>query len=93
MRTPIVGETPDFDAPDPDHRFLIGKAHVEMLQAAATVGAGLHHFAAILARPSPLRVLADGTIPPPTPDDIGHEETWRAISIMSCDAISAHSSR
>ena len=73
-RPPIVYATSD---PDPDHRFLTGEAHVElpkMLPGSAQVcvtspgywpGRRVYHPPA-----------EDGTIPLPTPDDIGFEPTF-----------------
>ena len=71
-RPQIAGETP---APNPDHLFLTGKAHVEQRK--------LPPRSVQVCITSPpyypgrrlYRMLADGTIPPPTPDDIGHEPT------------------
>jgi DNA modification methylase len=72
-RPQIVDETP---APDPGHQFLTGKAHTELrkmpprsVQVCITSppyypGRRLYN------------VLADGSIPMPTPDDIGHEPTF-----------------
>ena len=72
-RPQIVGGT---SRPDPDHQFLTGKAHIELrkmppqsVQVCISSppyfpGRRLYHM------------LADGSIPLPTPDDMGHEPTW-----------------
>ena len=79
-RTQIVGETLPYPDPDPDHQFFTGEAHVElpkMLPGSAQVcvtsppyfpGRRLYNM------------LPDGTFPPPTPDDVGHEPTWEAYT-------------
>ena len=55
MRTPIVGETSDpIDAPDPDHRFLIGEAHVELSKLAPQSVQVCITSPPVLARPSPV---------------------------------------
>jgi DNA modification methylase len=74
-RTQIVPRTL---ASDPDHRFITGEAHIALSK--------LPPQSVQVCVTSPpyypgrrlYRMLADGTIPPPTPEDIGHEPTWEA---------------
>ena len=91
MRTPIVGETP---APDPDHRFLIGEAHVELRKlwrhsrrrsASHRRLTGLAVASIACWRTAPLHR------PPPTTS--ATRRRGRTTSTMSCGAISAHSNR
>jgi site-specific DNA-methyltransferase (cytosine-N4-specific) len=72
-RTQIGGETP---TPDPDHQFFTSEAHLVLPK--------LPPQSAQVCITSPgywpgrrlYNMLADGTVLPPTPDDIGHEPTW-----------------
>ena len=72
-RTQTVGETHD---PDPDHQFLIGKAHIELCKLLP------QSVQVCITSPPywPLRrlyeMLSDGTILSPTPDTIGFEPTF-----------------
>jgi DNA modification methylase len=74
-RPPVVSATSNPD-PDPDHIFLTGKAHIELRK--------LQRGSVQCCVTSPpywparrlYNMLADGTIPLPTPDDIGFEPTW-----------------
>ena len=72
-RTSIVGET----APDPAHQFITGKAHLILRKMPPNI------IQCCVTSPPywPARrlygMLADGTIPLPTPADIGFEPTWQ----------------
>ncbi|MFZ0021484.1 MAG: hypothetical protein WAL10_29580 [Acetobacteraceae bacterium] len=74
-RPQIADETP---YPDPDHQFITSEAHIALPKLPP------QSVQVCITSPGywPARrlynLLADGSMPLPTPDDIGHEPTWEA---------------